>query len=48
MIGRDCDVVDIMLVMHGWFADGVIPNGSDSRISRLCQRHSDLMGSCRN
>jgi len=47
MIGRDRDVVD-MLVMHGWFADGVIPNASDARISRLFQRNSGLMGSCRN
>ena len=43
MIGRDRDVVD-MLVMHGWFADGVIPNGSDARISRLFQNNSDLTG----
>jgi len=47
MIGRDRDVVDI-LVMHGWFADGVIPNVSDARLSKLFQSRSHLTGSYHN
>ena len=44
MIGRDRDVVDV-LVTHGWFARGWIPNGS---VSRLHQDRSNLAGLFRN
>jgi len=44
MIGRDRDVVDV-LVMHGWFAKGGMPNGSDRRISGyILQRGRGLTG----
>ena len=47
MIGRDCDVVDV-LVMHGWFAEDAVPNGNDARVSRLAQESSNLTGLFRN
>jgi len=43
VIGRDRDVVDV-LVMHGWFAKGGMPNDSDRRISRLLQDDRGLTG----
>ena len=36
-------MVDV-LVMHGWFAKGGMPNGSDRRISRLLQDKRRLTG----
>jgi len=47
MIGRDRDVVDV-LVMHGWFAEGGVPNGNDARVSRLLRRWRGLTGLYRN
>ena len=47
MIGRDRDVVDV-LVTHGWFAEGGVPNGNDARVSRLDQCRRGLTGLYRN
>jgi len=46
MIGRDRDVVDA-LAMHGWFAEGGMPNYSDRRIIELVQSFRGLTGLCR-
>jgi len=43
MIGRDRDVVDV-LALHGWFAEGEMPNDSDGRITRLVQLNCGLTG----
>jgi len=47
MTGRDRDVVDV-LVTHGWFAEGGVPNGNDARVSRLLQDRYGLSGLYRN
>jgi len=47
MIGRDRDVVDV-LVTHGWFAEDGVPNGNDARVSRLEQHRCGLTGLYRN
>ena len=47
MIGRDRDVVDV-LVTHGWFAEGGVPNGNDARVSILDQCRRELTGLYRN
>ena len=36
-----------VLVMHGWFAEGGMPNDSDRRISRLFESERGLTGLCR-
>jgi len=47
MIGRDRDVVDV-LVTHGWFAEDGVPNRNDARVSILDQCRCRLTGLYRN
>jgi len=38
----------IVLVTHGWVAEGGVPNGNDARVSRLDQCGCGLTGLYRN